>query len=174
VKFPGARLLARVVLALVAVAAVVVAVVGCSSSDTSGTTADSAKVGSCLDGIKGATVDVKTGSVDCSSEKAVYKIAQTADKKGACSTDYTEASVAGGSAAFLCLVPNFKQGSCYNENPASGFKQVDCGATEATFRVVKRVDGEADELLCGQDADSFRLISAAPKTTYCLAKPKKA
>ncbi len=170
-NFPGARLLARVVFALVAVAAVVVTVVGCSSSESSGSTADSAKVGGCLDGIKGATVDVKAGSVDCSSDKAVYKIAQTVDKKGACSTDYTEAGAAGGS-AFLCLVPNFKQGSCYSENPASGFKPVDCGAAEATFRVVKRVDGEADELLCGQDADSFRLIAAAPKTTYCLAKPK--
>ncbi|MFC9440913.1 hypothetical protein [Nocardia sp. NPDC057030] len=170
-KFPGARLLARVVLALVAVAAVIVTLVGCSSAKDDSKSGGSAKVGDCI--VKGASADAKTETVDCSSDKAVYKIAQSSDKKVDCATDYTayQANLAGGT-AFLCLAPNFKQGSCYNESSAAGVKNVDCGSTEATFKVVKRIDGEADELLCGADADSFRLISEAPKTTFCLAKPK--
>ncbi|MEU7142735.1 hypothetical protein ABZ942_25035 [Nocardia sp. NPDC046473] len=165
-KFPGARLLARVVLALVAVAAVIVTVVGCSSAKED-SKSGSAKVGDCI--VKGASSDAKAETVDCSSEQAVYKIAQTSDKKIDCATDYSGYQTGG---AFLCLAPNFKQGSCYNETSSTAVKNVDCGSTEATFKVVKRIDGQADELLCGADADSFRLISEAPKTTFCLAKPK--
>ncbi|MFI6046153.1 hypothetical protein ACIA8C_31355 [Nocardia sp. NPDC051321] len=170
-KFPGARLLARVLLALVAVAAVIVTVVGCSSAKED-SKSGSAKVGDCI--IKGASADAKTETADCSSDKAVYKIAQTSDKKVDCATDYTgyQANLADGGSAYLCLAPNFKQGSCYNETSSTAVKNVDCGSTEATFKVVKRIDGEADELLCGAEADSFRLISEAPKATFCLAKPK--
>ncbi|CAM4502815.1 hypothetical protein NONI108955_37120 [Nocardia ninae] len=174
-KFPGARLLARVVLALVAVAAVVVTVVGCSAAkDASKSDTAKANVGDCINVTKSSSTDAKTEPVDCSSEKAVYKIAQTFDKKTECPTDYTsyEETLAGGTTAFLCLAPNFKQGSCYNESPATGYKHVDCTTPEASFKVVKRIDGEADELLCGADADSFRLISETPKITFCLAKPK--
>ncbi len=159
------------VLALVAVAAVVITVVGCSSAKDDGKSG-TAKVGDCV--VRGATADAKTETVDCSSEKAVYKIAQTSDKKLDCATDYTayQANFADGGTAFLCLAPNFKQGSCYSESSSAGVKNVDCGSSEANFKVVKRIDGQADELLCGADADSFRLISEAPKTTFCLAKPK--
>ncbi|WP_405167413.1 hypothetical protein OG203_21450 [Nocardia sp. NBC_01499] len=167
-KFPGARLLARVVLALVAVAAVIVTVVGCSSAkDDSKSGTGAGKVGDCV--IKGASADAKAEPVDCSSEKAVYKIAQSSDKKIDCATDYTPYQAG---STFLCLAPNFKQGSCYSESTTAGFTNVDCGATGASFKVVKRIDGDADELLCGADADSFRLISEAPKITFCLAKPK--
>ncbi|GAA5099058.1 hypothetical protein GCM10023319_61700 [Nocardia iowensis] len=163
------------VLALVAVAAVVVTVVGCSAAkDASKSDSAKANVGDCLNVIKGSSTDAKTEPVDCSSEKAVYKIVQSSDKKTECATDYTsyEETLAGGTTAFLCLAPNFKQGSCYNESSTTGYKHVECGSSEATFKVVKRIDGEADELLCGADADSFRLISEAPKITFCLAKAK--
>ncbi|MFI6997506.1 hypothetical protein [Nocardia sp. NPDC050175] len=165
-KFPGARLLARVVLALIAVAAVIVTIVGCSSAKDD-STSGSAKVGDCI--VKGGAADAKTEKVDCSSAQAVYKVAQTSDKKVDCATDYTGYQASG---AFLCLAPNFKQGSCYNETSSTAAKNVDCTSAEATFKVVQRIDGQADELLCGADADSFRLISEAPKATFCLAKPK--
>ncbi|MBF6124970.1 LppU/SCO3897 family protein [Nocardia brasiliensis] len=174
-KFPGARLLARVVLALVAVAAVVVTVVGCSAAkDASKSDTAKAKVGDCINVITGSSTDAKTEPIDCSSEKAVYKVAQSNDKKVECATDYTsyEETLGGGTTAFLCLAPNFKQDACYNESTTTGYKHVACTSSEATFKVVKRIDGEADELLCGTDATSFRLISEAPKITFCLAKPQ--
>ncbi|WP_067472212.1 LppU/SCO3897 family protein [Nocardia amamiensis] len=174
-KVPGARLLARIVLALVAVAAVVVTVTGCSLVEDAGKSDTAkAKVGDCINVIEGSAVDSKTEPVDCSSDKAVYKVAQSYDKKTDCAADYTsyEETVGGGTTAFLCLAPNFKEGRCYNESSATGYKQVDCGSSEATFRVVKRIDGEADELLCGADAEGFRVIETDPKVTFCTAKPK--
>lgn len=174
-KFPGARLLARIVLALVAVAAVVVAVAGCSMIEDAGKSDTAkAKVGDCINVIEGSAVDSKTEPVDCSSDKAVYKVAQSSDKKTDCAADYTsyEESLAGGTTAFLCLAPNFKEGSCYNESSTTGYKHVDCASPDATFKVLKRIDGQADELLCGEDADSFRLIETDPKATFCTAKPK--
>ncbi|WP_238815702.1 LppU/SCO3897 family protein [Nocardia brasiliensis] len=168
-------MLARVVLALVAVAAVVVTVVGCAAAkEASKSDTANAKVGDCINVIAGSSTDAKTEPIDCSSEKAVYKVAQSTDKKTECATDYTsyEETLAGGTTAFLCLAPNFKQGACYNESASTGYKHVGCTSSEANFQVVQRIDGEADELLCGADATSFRLISEAPKITFCLAKPK--
>jgi hypothetical protein len=175
VKFPGARLLARVVLALVAVAAVVVTVAGCSMIGDAGKS-DTAKaeVGDCINVIDGSAVDSKTEPVDCSSDKAVYKIAQSYDKKTDCAADYTsyEETLGGGTTAFLCLAPNFKEGSCYNESSSTGYKHVDCASADATFKVLKRIDGQADELLCDANADGFRLIETDPKVTFCTGKPK--
>lgn len=171
-KFPGTRLLARIVLALLAVAAVAVtgcsAINGASKSDTA-----KAKVGDCINVIKGSAADSKTEPVDCSSEKAVYKIVQTYDKKTDCAKDYTsyEETLNGGTTAFLCLAPNFKQGSCYIDNNLTGYQFSDCAATDATFKVIQRIDGQVDELLCGSDSDKFITVSD-PKTTFCLGKPK--
>jgi FlaG/FlaF family flagellin (archaellin) len=172
VKFPGTRLLAGIVLALLA--AVAVAVTGCSSiKDASKSDTAKAKVGDCVNVIKGSAVDSKTEPVDCSSEKAVYKIVQTYDKKTDCAKDYTsyEETLNGGTTAFLCLAPNFKQGSCYTDNNLSGYQFSDCAAAEATFKVIQRIDGQVDELLCSSDSEKFITVSD-PKTTFCLGKPK--
>ncbi|MEU7630894.1 hypothetical protein AB0C34_13045 [Nocardia sp. NPDC049220] len=174
-KFPGARLLARIVLALVAVAAVAVTLAGCSLvEDASKSDTAKAAVGDCINVIESSAVDSKTEPVDCSSDNAVYKVAQSYDKKTECAADYTsyEEMLGGGTTAFLCLAPNFKEGNCYNESRVSGYKHVDCGSSEATFRVLKRIDGKADELLCGEDATGFHLIEEDPKATFCTGKPK--
>jgi hypothetical protein len=174
VKFPGTRLLARIVLGLLAVVAVAIAVTGCSAvKDASKSDTAKSQVGDCINVIKGSAVDSKTEPVDCSSEKAVYKIVQTYDKKTECADDYTsyEETLNGGTTAFLCLAPNFKQGSCYIDNTLTGYQFSDCAATEATFRVMQRIDGQVDELLCGADSEKFITV-ADPKTTFCLGNPK--
>ncbi|MFI9506089.1 hypothetical protein [Nocardia sp. NPDC052566] len=164
-KFPGARLLARIVLALVAVAAVVIAVTGCSSSKSE--TSAKAKVGDCV--VSAASADAKVETVDCSSDKALYKVAKTSDKKTECGNRMVGSDDT--SNGFLCLAPNFKQSKCYAEIGTSGWKSADCAAPEASFKVVQRIDGQADELACGSNAEKFITIDE-PKTTFCLAKPK--
>lgn len=144
------------------------AVKDASKSDTA-----RAKVGDCINVLKGSMIDSKTEPVDCASEKAVYKVAQVFDAKADCSSDYTsyEETLNGGTTAFLCLAPNFKQDSCYHESMLTGYQFADCASSEASFRVLARVDGQSDENLCGADADSV-ITLADPKTTFCLGKPQ--
>ncbi|TLF82601.1 LppU/SCO3897 family protein [Nocardia cyriacigeorgica] len=173
-KFPGTRLLARIMLAFVAAVALAVAVTGCSMFEDAGKS-DTAKseVGDCINVISSSAVDSETEPVDCSSDKAVYKVVQTHDTKTECAEDYTsyEETLNGGTTAFLCLAPNFKQGSCYADSTLSGYSFADCASPEASFRVIQRIDGQVDELLCGADANKFITV-ADPKTTFCLGDPK--
>ncbi|MEV0031712.1 hypothetical protein [Nocardia sp. NPDC050793] len=172
-KFPGTRLLARVVLALLAVAALVAAVTGCSAIDDA-TKSDVAKtkVGDCINITDNSPTATEGEPVDCSSPKAVYKVHQSFDQQTECAskeyTSYTEQLASGGT-AFLCLAPNFAQGSCYNDVGTSPYKWVDCSSTEATFKVLQRVDGQTDELLC-ESAEEFITVSD-PKTLFCVGKP---
>ncbi|WP_067703690.1 LppU/SCO3897 family protein [Nocardia jejuensis] len=174
-KFAGTRPILRLVLALVAVAVAVLAVSGCSAvKDASKSDTAKAKVGDCINVIEGSMVDSKTEPVDCSNEKAVYRVAQIFDTKTDCKQEQTsyEETLNGGTTAFLCLTPNFKEGSCYNESQTTGYKFVACTAPEASFKVTKRVDGQADEFQCATDtALGFRLVED-PKTTFCLGNPK--
>lgn len=172
-KFPATRRSARVVLALVAVAAAAFAVVGCSFIEDAGKSDTAkAKVGDCINVIEGSAVDSKTEPIDCSSEKAVYQVVQTYDTKTECAADYTsyEETLGDSTTAFLCLAPNFKEGSCYVDSMLTGYKHADCAASEVTFKVVKRIDGQVDELLCGEDADKFITVDE-PKVTFCLGSP---
>jgi hypothetical protein len=160
----GTKLIVRFVPALVAVAAL--AVTGCSSSSGKSDTAR-AKVGDCINVLEGSTTAAKTEPVDCSSEKAVYKVVSSSDQKTDCGTEntaYEEGS------AHLCLAPNLKQGSCYHQDHATGFSYADCASATATVKVVKRVDGTSDEFVC--DSNSTFLTLSDPKTTFCLANPK--
>lgn len=168
------RLLARVVLALLAVGALVAVVTGCSALDNA-SKSDTAKtkVGECINVTDSSSSATKSEPVDCSSPKAVYKVFQTADKSIDCAaeyTTYTEDLVSGGQ-AHMCLGPNFKQGSCYADVGTNPYKYVDCASSEATFKVIQRIDGQADELQCGADATSFVTVPD-PKVTFCLGAVK--
>ncbi|MBL1077642.1 hypothetical protein JK358_24875 [Nocardia sp. 2] len=170
-KFAGTRLVTRLGLALVAVA--VPAVTGCSMiKDASKSDTAKAAVGDCINVLEGASA--KTEPVDCSSEKAVYKVMQVFDSTTTCKEGYTsyEETLNGGTTAFLCLAPNLKEGVCYNENPSTGYRFVDCTAPEASFKVTKRIDGKADEFECASaDAVNF-IVVPDPATTFCLGTAK--
>ncbi|MFC6011955.1 LppU/SCO3897 family protein [Nocardia lasii] len=176
-KFTGKGTVSRFSLALLAVAALGAA--GCSAVDKVADVAKDAsksdtarsKVGECINVISASVVDSKTEPVACSADNAVYQVVQVHDKKVECHEDYTsyeETFGSGGTVAFLCLVPNFKEGSCYNEGMMTGYKYVACTAPDASFKVVTRVDGQVDDQLCGEDADQV-LVIHEPKITYCVS-----
>jgi len=173
VKFPGVRLAARVAPGLLAVAALAAAVTGCSAVDNA-TKSDVAKtqVGDCINITNNSPTATEGEKIDCSSPKAVYKVFQTFDAKTECPsneyTSYTEDLVSGGT-TFMCLAPNFAQDACYNDVSTSPYKWADCASPEATFKVLQRIDGETDELLC-DNADQF-LTVPDPKTLFCVAAP---
>ncbi|WP_239476892.1 LppU/SCO3897 family protein [Nocardia arizonensis] len=172
-KYPGVRAQARIASALLAVAAAAAAITGCSAVD-SVTKSDVAKteVGDCINITNNSMTATEGESIDCSSPKAVYKVFRTFDTKTECPsneyTSYTEQLVSGAT-TFMCLAPNFQQNACYNDVATSPYKWVDCGSPEATFKVVQRIDGQTDEMLC-TDADRFITVPD-PKTLYCVTKP---
>ena len=164
---------ARIAPALLAVAALAAVVTGCSAVDeATKTDVAKTKVGDCISITNNSTTATEGDPMDCSSPKAVYKVFQTFDAKTECAseyTSYTEELVSGGT-AFLCLAPNFQQDSCYNDVSTSPYKWVDCTSPDATFKVLQRVDGQDDEMLCGETAEQFITVPD-PKTLYCVGKP---
>ncbi|APE33109.1 hypothetical protein BOX37_03035 [Nocardia mangyaensis] len=169
-KYPGKRLLARLVFAPVAAVALVGAAVACSSADDSAA-GDTVAVGSCVE-VTDNAVEAMTATLgDCSSATADYRIVRTGAAPLTCAADNaTFDGTVGTTETGLCLAPNFAQGSCYADAGTRPATAIDCTAPEATFKVVKRIDGETDELLCDMDATQFRTVPD-PKTTFCLAKP---
>lgn len=164
--FPEKRLLARIVLGPVAAVALVGAVVSCSSDDAS--SAGAVAVGSCVQVSDNAAGAMKATAGDCSSGTSNYRIVQLGAD---CAADNAVFDGTVGEAKnSLCLAPNFAEGSCYADAGKRPAVSVDCTAAEASFKVVKRIDGETDELLCGMDATQFRTVPD-PKTTFCMAKP---
>lgn len=169
--FPGTRLLARIVLALVAVAAL--AATGCSAiDDASKSDTAKANVGDCIKVTNNSPDATESQPVDCSATEAVYKVFQTSDKELQCAPEYTTYTepLAGGGKAYMCLAPNFKQGSCYADVGTNPYQYVDCGSTEAAFKVLQRIEGQVDEMLCGGESTRFITVPD-PKLTYCLGKP---
>ncbi|MFJ2668608.1 hypothetical protein ACIO14_30115 [Nocardia fluminea] len=178
--FTGKGMVSRFSLALLAVAAL--GATSCSAVDKVSEVAKDAsksdtarsKVGECINVISASMIDSKTEPVPCSAENAVYQVVQVHDKKVECHEDYTsyeETFGSGGTVAFLCLAPNFAEGSCYNEGMMTGYKFVPCTASDASFKVVSRIDGQVDEQLCGEDADQVLVVND-PKITYCLGSAK--
>lgn len=172
-KFRGPRLLARIVLALLAAAALAVVMSGCSAIDDAAKS-DVAKtnVGDCINITDNSPTATEGEPADCSTPQAVYKVHSSSDEQTECAsseyTSYTEQLPTGGT-SFLCLAPNFAQDACYNDVGTSPYKWVDCASSEATFKVVQRIDGETDELLC--DSGEEFIVVSDPETLFCLSAP---
>ncbi|TCJ94192.1 LppU/SCO3897 family protein [Nocardia alba] len=165
-SFPDKRLAARLVLGPMAAMALVAAVVSCSSDDSSSVGAVAA--GSCVE-VGDNTADAMKATVgDCSSAKSNYRIVRVGADCAADNAAFN--GTVGDAKNTLCLAPNFAEGSCYADAGKRPAKAVDCTAAGASFKVVKRIDGQTDELLCGMDATQFRTVPD-PKTTFCMAKP---
>ncbi|KAF0848054.1 LppU/SCO3897 family protein [Nocardia caishijiensis] len=166
--FPGKRLLVRLVFAPVAAVALVGAAAACSGE---GDASSAPAVGSCVEVTDNAVDAMKATVGDCSSATSNYRIAQVGAAPLNCTAQNASFNgTVGDTKTGLCLSPNFAEGACYADAGTRPVETVDCTAPEATFKVVKRIDGETDELLCGMDATQFRTVPD-PKTTFCLAKP---
>ncbi|WP_405138527.1 hypothetical protein [Nocardia sp. NBC_01388] len=100
--------------------------------------------------LKGCDIDVFDGAADYTSYEETLNATTT---------------------AFLCLAPNFKQASCYHDAPMTGYQYADGASSDAGFRVLQRIDGQADENLCSADADNVITLSD-PQATFCLGEPQ--
>ncbi|MFC6009839.1 LppU/SCO3897 family protein [Nocardia lasii] len=165
--FPEKRLLARIVLGPVAAFALVGALAACSSDDTAAS-ASAVAAGSCVE-VSDNTADAMRATVgDCSAATSNYRIVQVGADCAADNSVFTGS--VGDANTTLCLAPNFAQDTCYADAGKRPAEAVACTAPEATFKVVKRIDGETDELLCESDATMYRTV-LDPKTTFCMARP---
>lgn len=174
--FPRRRRVVRLGAALSAAVAVVLGLLGCSSMEDAGTSETAkAEVGDCINVIEntvaGSTVDSKTEPVECTAQNAVYRVMETHASKTECAAGQAsyEESLNGGTTAFLCLAPDFTEGSCYAEGNGERYTHVDCASATASFRVMQRIDGATDELSCAGSANRFITVSD-PKTTFCLGE----
>ncbi|MFC4124572.1 LppU/SCO3897 family protein [Nocardia rhizosphaerae] len=169
VFFPGKRLLARIVLAPVATVALVGAVVACSSDSESD--AGSLSKGSCVEVTDNAVDAMRATIGDCGAATSNYRIVQAGSAPLDCAAeDTTFNGTVGDTETALCLSPNFAQGNCYADAGQRPAETVPCTAPEASFKVVKRIDGTIDELQCDSGATMYRTV-ADPKTTFCMARP---
>jgi hypothetical protein len=138
-----------------------------------------ASEGDCVRVLDASSTDADLDTIDCSRPEALFKVGirQTSTS---CPTDgdyttYTETSSGRRRATTsftLCLVLNVKQGECLKglDSPDK-LARVDC-ATGAEAKVLKAVDGTADEKACAEGTEP--LVYPKPPLTYCLGDPAAA
>ncbi|MBB5956554.1 hypothetical protein FHS29_003140 [Saccharothrix tamanrassetensis] len=128
------------------------------------------KAGECAS-LTGTSTKPDFKTVDCGSAEANYTIAKVLDStSGKCDgqyyDQYTETARRGPDSK-LCLIPTFKEGSCYeltSSTTTMGYPPVDCGKAEV-LKLVKHVKGSDDESACG---DGMALAFPEPKQAFCF------
>lgn len=130
-----------------------------------GDAATDAEVGDCAR-ITGSPDNPQYQAVDCSSDQASVKIAKVLGwNESECPSggmDYSTFTAG----ATLCLMPNFKQGSCYGHDPRTGIAEVDCGH-EGAVRVAGVLTGSTDGAACRTGRAA---IFPEPAVTFCLQR----
>ena len=151
--------------------------VGASVASAAGRIAEQAKsaieIGQCTN-IAAVKTPNDLTAMDCSDPAAVDELASRSgtnecpDGEQVSSGKSLYANMSNGSTAY-CFILNLKQGQCYTVNTKSWvFAPSDCSADRAVL-VAKRVDGTADESLCGADAKA--ITYPKPPRTYCVQPP---
>ncbi|WP_026918998.1 LppU/SCO3897 family protein [Gordonia shandongensis] len=129
--------------------------------DDSGTSVDSSPVGSCIT-VSGSSMDVETEAVDCADSTPSFIVGAALPTKYLCeSAGYSYYVSEYGSDAsddVSCLIPNYRQGTCYKESSFSlkvELTTVDCskpsGIASAHFKVTERVES-TDVPNCSDEA----------------------
>ncbi|TSE01439.1 hypothetical protein FOS14_02480 [Skermania sp. ID1734] len=107
----------------------------------------------------------------CSDADATYEVATLVDGKGSCTSrdlpfnlvDQDDNSKV---RQTLCLVPNLREGACYQRMPDQRITTSACSDPNA-IKIVKRIDGKADESLCEETGPDSAAVYKQPPRTYC-------
>mgnify|MGYP006876022044 CR=1 FL=1 len=157
--------LAAVLLVGALVAIGVVAVTIGNSSDL--------EAGKCVEfsSLSQNAADSKYEIKDCSDDAATFEVASKTEGTATCNeNDLTYTLVEKNDTAkvqeTVCMVPNLKEGKCYVHQDDGRFVVSGCEAADAA-KVVKRVDGKADESLCAEYPPDSAVTYQKPARTYC-------
>ncbi|PSL53984.1 hypothetical protein B0I31_10738 [Saccharothrix carnea] len=101
-------------------------------------------------------------ALDCRSPHANVRVAKVVEEASQCPKGGAPYTVFTGTDT-LCLMPNFVEGACYENDKASGVRKADCTAAKAV-RVVS-IDREPVECPNGQ-----RVTYVEPVVTFCLVR----
>ncbi|GAA1343637.1 hypothetical protein GCM10009660_32530 [Catellatospora bangladeshensis] len=104
--------------------------------------------------------------LDCGSDQANVKVAKVVDDSARCPKGGSPYSTFIGPMT-LCLIPNFVEGACYQQDRETGLHKADCAATDA-IKVLKAAQGTAD---CGEHR---KLVYPEPSVTYCVTRAAEA
>ncbi|MFT4088813.1 MAG: hypothetical protein QM658_16985 [Gordonia sp. (in: high G+C Gram-positive bacteria)] len=149
----AAKKIGAVIAAFVIVAVIAVAASHFRNKDD-GKTVDTTQVGSCITAT-GSSMSIKTEKVDCKDTSAVsFIVGAKLDTKEACEsakfTYYVSEYGSGASDKYLCLVPNYQLGNCYEESSISvgiDLKTVPCSqestVVTAVYKITERVESSS-------------------------------
>jgi hypothetical protein len=161
----------------IGIAVVILGVVGFFVIKNWGTAASSAEVGDCIKVNSASITDADVNKVECNDPAATYKVGSTsedasADCPGGDKSAYVGYTETGGrgSDLLLCLILNAKVGECFEQGNQVDTK-VDCGASNATFKVTKVIES-ADASGCAEDSlGSYIYPEPKPGLVQCLGDP---
>ncbi|QFZ16464.1 LppU/SCO3897 family protein [Saccharothrix syringae] len=176
-QFPGQQLPPqrtsrgpKVLIAVVVLGIVGVVVAGLFANATGPGGADE---GDCMKINSAGVTDADVEQIDCASPEAAFKVAsRLGSSTDSCPDgDYVEFYERGGRRSDgykLCLVLNAAEGDCFKQEGgivAGKTTKVACG-TPGAFKVVRVIDGRADENEC-ESGDSA-VVYSRPAGTICL------
>jgi hypothetical protein len=132
-------------------------------------------VGDCVQVVEGGRFDAEVEKVDCAERGALHEVGQYLDDpdQSCLSDSYSEYRQTGGRQQQykLCLMLNAAEGECLSIPVMSAGKEekVACTSESADVRVVRVVEGTADENVCGAEGASDARVYPQPARTVCLA-----
>jgi len=158
---------------IVGVVVVVLVAAGLIINALNKNSASKAEAGDCIKVNSATEKSADVEKISCDDKIAVFKVAKKlGNDTDQCPTpDYEKYTQSGGGSGdfALCLMLNAKEGDCFAnlEDPAKR-SRVDC-ASNAEIKVLKVVQGKADEASC--DQQSVPIVYPEPATTFCVAQP---
>ncbi|WFN91275.1 hypothetical protein [Gordonia sihwensis] len=144
----------RVVIVAVILLAVVIAGAVAATilkDKDSGTSVDSSPIGSCIT-VDGSTTDVTTAAIDCADTSSVsYIVGAKLDSQAACEAGHYNYYVyeygTGAADKVMCLIPNYRVGTCYEESTISigaDLKTVACSTPSSSLTARYKITERAE------------------------------
>ncbi|HJQ48545.1 MAG TPA: hypothetical protein VJ870_19805 [Amycolatopsis sp.] len=138
------------------------------------TSPDRAAAGDCLN-VKEFKDRAEPSRVDCNDPSANVKVGvRLDDANGTCPDgDYDSYSVSGSGDYKLCLMLNAREGECFANVSKStdGYQRIDCADPSAEIKILKVVNGTAQDSACDAFDESLPVKYSQPATTLCAGAP---